>query len=132
MILQGNFVCLFILIMPMPMGALPEMQKSKKINWLMTAAASSPPPLFFTSAFFTHCFTAVHPSLSLTVGFTVPCVVVVRSRRHHTHYHLHFQLTFTFPIHITIHIYINITIYIRFQLETVRYMFACCLVIVWF
>ena len=57
--LREDVICLFISKVSMPIGAVPEMQKSKKINWLMTAAAS-PPPLFFTSAFFIHFF---HPLL---------------------------------------------------------------------
>ena len=89
--------------------------------------------IVFHPLFFPHCFTAVHRPLSLTLGFTVPCVVVVRSCRHHTlTFTLSFTLSFTFTFPINITIYIHITIYIRFQLETVRLLFAYCLVSVWF
>jgi len=55
--LREDVVCLFLPVLSMPIGALPEMQKSKKINWLMTAAASPPP--CFSPALFSR--TAFHP-----------------------------------------------------------------------
>ena len=84
-------------------------------------------PLLFTYRFSS---TLVFHSRSQAVLFdgSICCVVVVRSRRHHTHYHLHFhlhsQLTFTFTF--------TFTFTLPFTLGSNLKLSAYCLVIVWF
>jgi len=73
-----------------------------------------------TTMFFTHCFTAVHRPLFLTVGSAVWCGGGAKPPPPRT---LSFTFPFTFPI--------NITIYIRFQLVNLWFLFGFSLVIDW-
>ena len=95
--LREGVVCLFLSVASMPIGTVPEEQKSKKINWLIGAAAS-PPPFVFT-----HCFspTAFSPRRLSTALHTplfdgsICSASVVRGggakQQHHANSHSHFH-----------------------------------------